>query len=452
MTCYIVIPPQVAQLLNRLNGAGYAAYAVGGCVRDSLLGKTPNDWDICTSAKPEETAACFSDLRTVLTGAKYGTVTVLFDGEAYEITTFRAESTYSDSRHPDAVRFLPSPEGDLARRDLTVNAMAADVHGAVTDLFGGLDDLQNGIIRCVGRAEERFSEDALRILRALRFASTLGFSVEKETAAAIHTLRERLTAVAPERLHRELSGLLCGAHAAAVAREFADVLCVLVPELAPCIGFRQYNPHHALDVWEHTLAALDAVEPQEALRLAALLHDVGKPAAFTVDKQLVGHFYGHAVISAALTERILRRLRFDGETVRSVTALVRAHGVPFAPLTERRMQRLLAQYGEPTVRQLLRLRRADRLGKRTEPPEAVKADIREAERLLDVVLSRDACFTLRQLAVSGDDLLALGIPQGRQIGRLLNALLDAVLSGDVKNEQSELVKYTQKLCEIPESN
>lgn len=452
MTRCIDIPPEVAALLSRLNDAGFSAYAVGGCVRDSLLGKTPKDWDICTSAAPEETVACFSDLRTVPTGAKYGTVTVLSNGVPYEITTFRAESTYSDSRHPDAVRFLPSAEGDLARRDLTVNAMAADVHGEVTDLFGGLDDLKNGVIRCVGRAGERFAEDALRILRALRFAATLGFCVEAETAAAIRALRGRLTAVAPERLRKELSGLLCGAHAAAVVREFADVLFVMIPELAPCVGVRQYNPHHALDVWEHTLAVLDAVEPQETLRLAALLHDVGKPAAFTLDKQLVGHFYGHAVISAALTERILRRLRFDGETVRVVTALVRAHGVPFEPLTERRMQRLLAQYGKPTVRQLLRLRRADRLGKRTESPEAIEADTREAERLLETVLARDDCFTLRQLAISGNDLLALGIPQGKQIGRLLHALLEAVLSGEVKNERERLVKYAQNLVRISESN
>ncbi len=452
MTRYITIPPQVAQLLNRLNAAGFAAYAVGGCVRDSLLGNVPKDWDICTSAAPEETAACFSDLRTVLTGAKYGTVTVLFDGDAYEITTFRAESGYSDSRHPDAVRFLPSPEGDLARRDLTVNAMAADVRGAVTDLFGGLDDLQNGVIRCVGRAEARFSEDALRILRALRFASTLGFSVENETAAAIHALRGRLTAVAPERLHKELCGLLCGTHAAAVAREFSDVLCVLIPELAPCVGFRQYNPHHTLDVWEHTLAALDAVEPEENLRLAALLHDVGKPAAFTPDKQLVGHFYGHAIIGAALTERILRRLRFDGETLRTITELVRAHDCLYQPLGERRIRRLLSRYGEPMLRMLIRLQRADRLGKCAEPHEPIERDTREAERLLEAVLARDDCFSLAQLALSGNDLLALGIPQGRQIGRLLNALLDAVLSGEVKNERSELVKYAQKLREISENN
>lgn len=440
----ISIPQEVKTLLSRLNAAGFAAYAVGGCVRDSLLGKTPSDWDICTSARPEETTACFPELRSVLTGAKYGTVTVLLHDVPYEITTFRAESTYSDARHPDAVRFLDSLLGDLARRDFTVNAMAADVSGAVLDAFGGLDDLRHGLIRCVGCAQTRFSEDALRILRALRFASVLGFSIEKETKTAIHALCAKLKLVAPERLRKELSGLLCGAYAAPVLREYSDVVCVLIPELAPCVGFWQYNPHHALDVWEHTLAVVEATEPEERLRLAALLHDSGKPAAFSMDKQLVGHFYGHAVISAALTERILRRLRFDGATVRSVTELVRAHDVPLAPMSERRMRRLLSRFGEPMTRQLLRLQRADRLGTQTEPPQCIEAQIAEAERLLDAVVARNDCVSLAQLQISGDDLLALGIPQGRRIGALLRALLEAVLAGKLPNEREELVKYAQK--------
>ena len=307
MTARITIPPQVQALLRQLNAAGFSAYAVGGCVRDSLLGCAPQDWDICTSAAPEQTEACFAADRTILTGARYGTVTVVRGGVPYEITTFRAEAGYADSRHPDRVDFLRELAPDLARRDFTVNAMAADAAGAVTDLFGGQDDLRRGVIRCVGDPAERFAEDALRLLRALRFAARLSFRIDGETAAAIHAARTRLRAVAPERLHKELSGILCGRQAAALLEEFSDVLFELIPELAPCQGFRQYNPHHTRDVWTHTLAVVDGVPPEEPLRLAALLHDAGKPATFFFDKNLVGHFYGHPAAGAAVCAMTARR-------------------------------------------------------------------------------------------------------------------------------------------------
>ncbi len=448
----IRIPPEVAALLSRLNTAGFAAYAVGGCVRDSLLGKQPKDWDLCTSARPEEIQTCFSSERTVLTGARYGTVTVISGETPYEITTFRAESAYSDCRHPDEIRFLDSLHGDLARRDFTVNAMAADVHGEVTDLFGGIQDLCDGVIRCVGCAEERFAEDALRIMRALRFSSEICFNIAPETAAAIHAQCGCLRSVAAERLRKELCGLLCGEHAAWVLDAFSDVICELIPEFAPCIGFRQYNPHHALDVWAHTLAALDASEPEETLRLAVLLHDIGKPSVFSMDRQLTGHFYGHAVVSAAMCEQILRRLRFDGETVRTVTALVRAHDDPLRPLSERRMRRMLSQFGESMTRTLLRLKRADRMGKNTEANGEIEAFTREAETLLEAVLARRLCFSLAQLKISGTDLLSMGVPQGKQIGAILQRLLQAVLAEEIPNEHGELMKYAQKMSRNSESN
>lgn len=448
----IELPPRICALLQRLTSAGFAAYAVGGCVRDSLLHQMPQDWDICTSARPEEIVACFHEERTILTGARYGTVTVLLDGEPYEITTFRAESGYSDSRHPDEVRFLNSLRGDLARRDFTVNAMAVGADGMLVDCFGGARDLQNGVIRCVGEPRERFTEDALRILRALRFASKLGFTVEVETAAAIHALKDRLKNVAGERLRKELRGLLCGSNAAAVMQEFADVLCVLVPELAPCIGFRQYNPHHAYDVWQHTLCALQASEPQEALRLAVLLHDVGKPAVFTFDKCLVGHFYGHAIVSAALSERILRRLHYDNATAELVTALVRGHDFSAAATDERRMRRLLAKYGQEKLRLLLRLRRADRLGKGKGDFAAVEADTARLEALLERILQEEQCFSLRSLQLNGNDLLAMGVPRGRKIGSLLQRVLDAVLDGKISNDRDSLVDYAQVLITDEEND
>ena len=322
----------------------------------------------------------------------------------------------------------------------------------VIDCFSGAEDLQNGVIRCVGAPEERFTEDALRIMRALRFAAKLGFSVAEDTAAAVHAQRERLRSVAPERLRKELKGLLCGKNAAAVLAEFSDVLCVILPELAPCIGFRQYNPHHAFDVWKHTLCALQASEPQEALRLAVLLHDIGKPTVFSFDKNLIGHFYGHAVVSAAMTEAILHRLHYDNATSKLVTTLVGGHDFALRPMDERRLRRLLARYGEDTVRLLLRLRRADRLGKGTEKEEAIEAMTQQAEALLVCVLREEQCLSLRTLKIGGDDILAMGVPRGKRVGALLQQLLDAVLDGKLANERNALVNYAQALLSREEND
>lgn len=445
MTRHITIPPEVAALLRRLQSAGFAAYAVGGCVRDSLLGREIQDWDICTAAAPEQTIACFSDHRTVLTGIRYGTVTVLTDSAAYEITTFRTESGYTDQRHPDRVTFLSSPEGDLARRDFTINAMAADLDGEILDCFGGLEDLERGILRCVGVPGERFGEDALRMLRALRFAARLGFSIEPKTANAIHAGCKDLHSVAPERLKKELSGILCGAHAAEVLHEFSDVLCVLIPEITPCIGFCQYNYHHKLDVWAHTLAVLDAAEPDVILRLSALLHDIGKPSAFSFDKNLVGHFYGHAVVSAAMCERILHRLRFDNATVQAVTELVRLHDLPISP-EEKVLRKRLSRLGAVTLRRLIRLQRADCLGTQTVEPAAVEAETIALCAALEKLLAEDSCLSLRQLRLNGKDLIAMGIAPGKRLGELLNALLDAVLEERVPNEREALAEYVRSLC------
>lgn len=432
----ITIPPQVQSLLRRLQHSGFEAYAVGGCVRDSILGSPPNDWDICTSARPEQTAALFS--HTVLTGAKYGTVTVIEDGETYEITTFRAENGYKDHRHPDKIEFLSTLEGDLARRDFSINAMAADADGSVIDLFDGLHDLRHGFIRAVGDASERFTEDALRILRALRFAARLEFTIEPQTARAIHLLAPTLKNVANERLAKELH-LLCHRGAVQILREFSDVFTVLIPELGECIGFKQYNYHHKHDVWEHTLHALEAEQTGDfCLRLAVLLHDVGKPSVFTMDKNGVGHFYGHAAVGGFMAERILRRLRFDNATVRTVSQLVSLHDYPLREMTERSMRRFLAKYGEATLQNLVRLRCADRLGKGT--VEDVQALVRHITDLLAEVQT-----TTAPLALKGADLLAMGVPEGPKIGRCLKAVQEAVFDGRVENEHTALVAYAQEL-------
>lgn len=450
----ITLPAGVSDLLERLNAAGFAAYAVGGCVRDSLLGQTPQDWDICTSSRPEEIMEIFSGLRCIPTGLAYGTVTVLYEEAAYEITTFRRELGYSDSRHPDGVCFLAELEGDLSRRDFTVNAMAADRSGRVTDLFGGQEDLKKRMIRCVGDPKARFAEDALRILRALRFASRLGFSIEETTAAAIHSCKEGLLQVAPERLRKELSGLLCGRHAAAILDEYRDILFLLIPELRDSENFCQYNYHHALDVWQHSLLTLSSIPPTESLRWAALLHDIGKPSCFSMDKQLVGHFYGHARLSAAYAQRILQRLRFDGSSIQTVCTLIAAHDTPIMPRLrencsrEKRLRRLLGQLGQEQLFSLLELKRADRLGKGNVDPTQVESQIEELRSLLRQIIAQDLCVRQDQLQINGRDLMALGMPPGPQMGQLLKTLLDAVIEGDLPNEKSYLVDFAQKHMSI----
>ena len=438
----IHIPAEVRGVLMRLKRRGYEAYAVGGCVRDSLLGQKPSDWDICTSALPEQTRKCFE--HCVLTGAKYGTVTAILGEHSYEITTFRAEVGYGDNRHPDEIRFLDSLYEDLARRDFSINAMAADSDGNVTDHFDGLHDLRHGFIRCVGEPKKRFEEDALRILRGLRFASRLGFSIEPRTAQAIHEEKDRLLRVSPERLRKELKGLLCGQGAVAILQEFSDVLCVILPELKPCVDFVQHNPHHIYDVYTHSLHALSHCRESEISALAALFHDIGKPKTFTKDEVGVGHFYGHAEESEHLCRQILHRLRYDNHTIDHVSKLVGLHDTLLQPVTEKRMRRLLSRHGEELLRELVILRRADALATGTADPAELEKGLQEFTDLLNRLIEQEGRFTLSDLALNGNDLLTLGVPRGKAVGEVLHFLYDQVLEGLCQNEKSQLVELAQK--------
>ncbi|MDR0889181.1 MAG: HD domain-containing protein [Oscillospiraceae bacterium] len=435
----IAIPKAVQLVLKTLTDAGFAAYAVGGCVRDSLRGKRPADWDICTSATPQQSAAAFSGQRVILTGARYGTVTLLRGGASFEITTFRSERGYSDSRHPDEVSFVSSLAEDLQRRDFTLNAMAADLRGRVIDPLGGAADLEQGIVRCVGDPRERFGEDALRIMRALRFASRFSFSVAPETAAAIHACRQSLQKVAAERLRKELDGLLTGENVLRILSEFTDVLCVLIPEIAACVGFRQYTPYHKFDVWQHTMKAVASAPPIVHLRLAALLHDIGKPCTFSFDKNLLGHFYNHAMISAAIARRVLRRLRYDNKTTQAVVQLIDLHARDF-PETLRAMRRLLAKYESKTIEDLNHLKQADEMGKGTKTQQSIAEQMRGVEDLFTRALDQSAS----PLALRGEDLLALGVPEGRRLGDILRALQSDVCEGILPNERTALLESAQK--------
>ena len=440
------VPRQAIAALERLNDAGFEAWLVGGCVRDALLGRTPGDWDIATAALPEQTEAVFAGERIVETGLKHGTVTVLLDGLPLEITSFRTESGYADHRHPDAVAFTASLTEDLARRDFTINAMARSRTGELCDPFGGREDLRAGRIRCVGEPEARFGEDALRILRALRFSSQLGFPLEPATAAAATALRNTLELVSRERIAAELTRLLLGPDVRRVLTQYWPILAVPLPELAPMAGFDQHSRYHCYDVLEHCAAAAEAVPPDRVLRWAALLHDAGKPACFSLDGQGCGHFYGHAGPSAELARNALTRLRFDKDTIRRVAALVELHDYPIDPpegKPEKAVRKLIGRLGEADFFRLLELKRADALAHhpsyrgRTAACDRIEALARE-------LLAQKAVFSLKELAVNGEDLLALGIPAGPGIGKTLNALLERVLSGELPNEREALLREVRR--------
>ena len=338
--------------------------------------------------------------------------------------------------------FSDSLAEDLARRDLTVNAMAMDVRGDITDLYGGRDDLRRGILRCVGDPDRRFDEDALRIMRTLRFAAVLGFTVEARTAAALHRCAPLLRDIAAERLLTEMDRLLCGAYVLPVLLAYPDVLGVFLPELLPCVGLDQQNRHHLYDVWEHTARSVAAIPPEPVLRWAMLLHDVGKPICFTVDGRGVGHFYGHPKVSAALAEEICRRLRMDKRTAREIVTLVRWHDRDL-PRTEKAIARAVHQLGEDTFRRLLAIKRADNLAQHPDYRGRL-TEIDRAEAILDGLLAKQACFSLRDLAVNGGDLLALGL-RGPAVGDALNALLEQVLDGTLPNEREALLDAVRRL-------
>ena len=429
------LPAHAARAIAQLEDAGFETWAVGGCVRDSLRGAAPHDWDLCTAARPEQMQMVFAGERVLETGLKHGTLTLLTDDGPLEITTFRADGGYSDGRHPDGVRFVAHIEDDLARRDFTVGAMAWHPERGLCDPFGGLDDLQEGVLRAVGDPDARFQEDALRILRAVRFASQLGFAVEAETAAAMRRQLARLDCVAAERVRAELTGLLCGRFAQRALLAFRDVIGYALPELTPMFDCDQQNPHHKYDVWEHSVRAAGQAPAEPALRWAMLLHDCGKPACKTVDEHGVGHFYGHPKASRAIAEPLLRRLRFSAEETGRILLLVEQHDRPLGD-SPKLVRRRLCQIGEARFRDLLALKKGDAVGQGTHPEDI--AWLCGIAQLLEEVLAADACFSLRQLAVNGDDMVSLGL-SGPAVGEMLRALLDAVIDGQADNTRDALL-------------
>lgn len=440
----ITVPDYALAVVERLESRGYEAYVVGGCVRDSLLGRQPNDWDVCTNALPEDVLRVFRRFHVIKTGLQHGTVTVMSDKQPVEVTTFRIDGNYSDNRHPDAVSFVSRVEEDLARRDFTINAMAYSPTRGLVDAFGGQEDLAAGLIRCVGEPDARFNEDGLRIMRALRFAARFGFAIERETAASVRRNRHLLENVSAERIFKELKGILIGSGVLDMLLAFPEVFSCIIPELAPSIGFDQHTPYHCYDVWTHSAYAVAAAPADEILRLTLLLHDVGKPSCFSMGEDGRGHFYGHPAAGEKLTKTILQRLKSDNVTLSTVCTLVQVHDMTM-PTTVPGMRRLVGKLGVENVRRLLDVQRADHAAHSDYDHASGVALIRDAAELLEDVLEMEPAFTVKDLAINGNTLMQLGMSPGPAMRQVLETLLAAVQEGNLKNESETLSAAARKL-------
>lgn len=437
----IKIPEGARAIIEKLQNAGFEAYIVGGCVRDNVLGLSPHDWDICTSAMPETAIKLLEKYKIIPTGLKHGTVTV-FPGDqtdGYEVTTFRKDGEYKDNRHPESVEFVKSLREDLARRDFTINAMAYSDATGIVDYFGGVEDLHNKRISCVGDPDERFREDALRILRALRFSSTYGFSVSEKTADAIHRNGPLLANIAAERIQSELEKILVGQNVLSILLSYPDIFVQIIPELGPCVGFSQNNPYHVYTVYDHIAHAVANYEGTDlSVKVALLLHDIGKPLCYSEDAR-GGHFYGHAVPGADMTKEIVKRLKFDRKTQAEVEELVLYHDSVIEP-TPKTVKRWLNKIGEDQFRRLLEVKKADILAHAKE----TQADRLKRHEMLYCILNdvivESQCFSLKDLDISGNDIIALGFQEGKIIGKILNSLLEKVINGEIKNKRDALIK------------
>ena len=426
------LPPNVHVCIEALEKEGFSCYAVGGCVRDALLGLIPHDYDLCTAAKPETIAQIFAGHTLVRSGEKHGTISVVIDGAVYEITTYRTEGDYTDGRHPGWVEFVDDITLDLSRRDFTVNAMAYSPTRGYADPFGGRQDLKDGVLRCVGEAEKRFSEDALRILRGVRFAVRYGLEVEKDTKNAMYRLAPLMENLARERVFDELCKLLPLVNAEDLLA-FAPVLTQVIPELMPLMGFDQKNPHHQYDIFTHTAQVVAGTPADLAVRWAALLHDIGKPGCFSLDEQGQGHFYGHAKLGAQIADGSLLRLKAPTALRQRVVLLVEQHMTPLEP-DKKLLRRRLSKLGSEAVHQLLALQRSDMGAK-----PADDSRFSQIQLLLQEIEAENACLSIRDLAVSGHDLMDLGY-RGPAIGQALQFLLEQVLDERVENEKEALIQ------------
>lgn len=439
----ITIPKSIEHIINRIENAGYEAFAVGGCIRDLILGKEPYDWDITTSALPEKIIELFSEYKTVPTGLKHGTVTVIINHIPYEITTYRKESSYSDNRHPDSVEFSTSLSDDLSRRDFTMNAVAFNSQYGIYDMFNGISDIKKRIIRAIGNPDLRFEEDALRILRALRFAAVLGFEIETETSKSIIKNKNLLQKISKERIISEFNKLICGDYADKILAEYRDVFAVFIPEIIPTFDFYQHNPHHCYDVWTHSLIALKNTEKDKTLRLAIFFHDIGKPFTLKFDEQGIGHFKTHNIKGTEITRSVLKRLKYDRKTILDVTWLIYHHDQKLS--TDRpSVKHYINIYGAELLIMLMKIQLADNSAKKEKRSKRY-TDAEMILKTINDILSKNECCTTAQLDINGKDILALGVRSGEKIGEILNSLLELVITEKCLNKKDLLLKEAEKI-------
>lgn len=431
----IILPEKIDKAIKQLEAAGHKAYAVGGCVRDCIMEKTPHDWDITTSATPKEIKAVFNEYKTIDVGIEHGTVVVVIDGENIEITTFRIDGEYKDSRHPEKVEFTRNIKEDLARRDFTINAIAYSPTEGIIDPFGGEADIKKRIIRCVGDADKRFNEDALRIMRAIRFASTLDFRIEENTKTSILRNENLIANIAAERIKVELVRLLLGQNAFSVLIEYKSVLAVFMPELALQFGFRQYGKKHAYDVWTHTAFATATIEKDPILRLTMLLHDTGKPATHARDEKGDSTFKNHAAVGGLIAENILRRLKFSNEYIKKVSYLVSIHDKK-VPTTREQVKQYLKLLGEEDYIRLMKIRKADR-GALSEGYRSIADELIFAYKTFDDVIEKNEPYAVKHLAINGRRLK--GIIKDEEIGDVLEQLTEYVIAEPDKNTVKDLM-------------
>lgn len=441
----LAIPSSAEKILRILEENGYEAYVVGGCVRDSILGRRPDDWDITTSASPEQVKGLFR--KTVDTGLQHGTVTVLMDKEGFEVTTYRVDGDYEDGRHPKEVMFTSSLEEDLKRRDFTINAMAYHPDRGLVDLFHGLEDMENQVIRCVGNPMERFQEDALRILRAVRFSAQLGFTIEENTREGIRSLAPNLKNVSAERIQVELVKLLVSPHPDYLRTAYeTGITKEFLPEFDTCMKTEQNTSHHCYNVGEHTLHSLLNIRADKVLRLTMLLHDMGKPVVKKTDEAGRDHFKMHGPKSEQMAKTILRRLKFDNDTLNKVCRLVKWHDA--RPLPEMAaVRRAVNKIGEDIFPLYLEVQMADMMAQSTYRRQEKEERIRGVKKCYEEIMEKKQCVSLKTLAVTGRDLIAAGCRPGPELGDILDGMLEHVLKYPEENTKERLMELLKKNLE-----
>lgn len=438
----VEVPAPVNYIIQELEKCGHEAYMVGGCVRDSVLGRKPHDYDICTSATPDEILKAFPDEEIIPTGLQHGTVTILINKEPFEVTTYRNDGDYSDNRRPDNVTFTKNLVEDLRRRDFTINAMAYNPKTGLIDPFNGIEDIKYKKIRCVGSAEDRFNEDALRILRAIRFEAQLGFAGLPETMFEIERQYDRLKNISIERINSEFCKIVASEQFCVELVLYPNVFSLFIPELKDLIGFQQNNPYHAYDVFNHTIHAIEKCESDDlVVRLAVFFHDFGKPHSYQDGEDGIRHFKGHGKVSAEITDSIMKRLRFDNETRNNVVELVYYHDATFE-VGNKYVKRWLNKIGEKQFRRLLEIRKADIKGQKPDYEESRIEKVNNIENILEEILSEKSCFSLKDLAVNGNDVKeVMKLKEGKDIGYWLNEILKRVIDGELENNKYDLVYW-----------